>query len=359
MNAPQAARPAPADPLPVPADAPALRHVDSLDGWRGLAILCLLTGHFFPVPGINFGTIGVSLFFVLSGLLMAGLLFEKREPLVRFYRRRIARILPAHLLFVSLITLAWFVLDQPFSRRELLSALLFVNNYVAPEHGPGTAVMPFGHIWSLSVEEHSYVALSLVAIAARRVCLPAAAGVGGLFLACIGFALVYQWLNPPDLAYTLWLHSEVAAYGLLGAACWVATGRKPALHRLPAWSAPLLVLAGIALHWWSVPPLLQRLLGTGCFIAALGVLSFGRGWFARLLCLAPLRQLGLWSYSLYLWQQPFYLWRHADPAMPAALACALAIGCGLISYYGVERPARNWLNRHWGARAGRPTNMNL
>lgn len=340
--------PRPAAAGPQPSDAPALRHVDALDGWRGLAILCLLLGHFFPVPGINFGTIGVSLFFVLSGLLMAGLLFEKREPLARFYRRRIARILPAHLLFVALATLAWRLLDQPFSLRELLSALLFVNNYVAPEHGPGTATMPFGHIWSLSVEEHSYVALSLVAIAVRRARVPAAAGVGALLLACIGLNLAYQWLNPPNLAYTLWLHSEAAAFSLLAAACWITSGRGLALQRLPACSAPLLLLAGIALHWWSVPPLLQRLLGGGCFVLALGVLGSGRGGFAQLLCLAPLRQFGLWSYSLYLWQQPFYLWRHADPSVPAALACALAIGCGLVSYYTVERPARGWLNRHWG-----------
>lgn len=78
-------------------------HVGHLDGWRGLAIATLLVGHFFPVPGINFGTVGVNLFFVLSGLLMGRLLFEKQEPISRFYRRRIARIIPAHVAFLLII----------------------------------------------------------------------------------------------------------------------------------------------------------------------------------------------------------------------------------------------------------------
>ncbi|CAH0287860.1 hypothetical protein SRABI118_03981 [Massilia sp. Bi118] len=39
-------------------------HIPYLDGWRGLAIVFLLIGHFLPVPGLNFGAIGVSLFFV-------------------------------------------------------------------------------------------------------------------------------------------------------------------------------------------------------------------------------------------------------------------------------------------------------
>ena len=70
---------------------------DYLDGWRGLAIVLLLADHFFPVPGINFGALGVNFFFVLSGWLMTHLLFVQLTPIDVFYRRRIARIVPAHL----------------------------------------------------------------------------------------------------------------------------------------------------------------------------------------------------------------------------------------------------------------------
>ena len=70
------------------------RHIPYLDGWRGLAVAFLLLGHFFPVDGINFGTVGVHLFFVLSGLLMTRILFVQKVPLALFYQRRIARIFP-------------------------------------------------------------------------------------------------------------------------------------------------------------------------------------------------------------------------------------------------------------------------
>ena len=64
------------------------QHFDYMDGWRGLAISLLLVGHFLPVPGINLGAVGVRLFFVLSGLLMARLLFVQKVALCTFYRQQ-------------------------------------------------------------------------------------------------------------------------------------------------------------------------------------------------------------------------------------------------------------------------------
>ncbi len=326
--------------------SPSTTHVEYLDGWRGMAICTLLLGHFFPVPGLNFGTVGVNLFFVLSGLLMGGLLFEKGEPLPRFYRRRIARIIPAHLVFVSSVAIlcAW---DGAFSAREFFSALFFVNNYITPEGGTSHAVMPFGHIWSLSVEEHSYIALSLVAIAVRKSGVRAGAGVAALLALVIACTLYYQWLNPPGLAYAQWLHTEVAAYGLLATALWVAAGRPWPNKFSSIWLAPAALLAGVVLHWWSSPLAVQRLLGVGCFAAALCALKVNRGWLAALLSWQPLRQLGLWSFSVYLWQQPFYVWLHSGEGRSPWLALAMALACGLASFYLVERPARTYLNTHW------------
>lgn len=324
-------------------------HVGHLDGWRGLAILTLLIGHFFPVPGLNFGTVGVNLFFVLSGLLMGGLLFEKKEPIARFYRRRIARIVPAHAFFILSVTLVHLAIGLPFSSTEFFSALFFVNNYVPPDGGPGKGLMPFGHIWSLSVEEHSYIALSLVAIAARRALFSSTAGVSALLVASVACILYYQWLNPPNLAFAQWLHTEVAAYGLLATALWATTRRSLPANLAAGSAAPVLLLIGIALHWWSIPLAVQKLLGVGCFAAAICSLSVAKGRFATLLSWAPLRQFGLWSYSLYLWQQPFYLWMHSDERLSPPLALTLALACGLCSYYLIERPARTYLNAHWGA----------
>ena len=63
-----------------------------LDGWRGLAIVLVLQSHFGLGGG---GRLGVALFFALSGYLMGGLLFVRKPPLRQFWRRRVARIVPA------------------------------------------------------------------------------------------------------------------------------------------------------------------------------------------------------------------------------------------------------------------------
>ena len=75
-----------------------------LDNWRGWAIIFVLLGHFTSLPGVNFGRFGVDLFFVLSGRLMADLLFLKRIELPTFFYRRFSRVLPVSLLFVLI---AW------------------------------------------------------------------------------------------------------------------------------------------------------------------------------------------------------------------------------------------------------------
>lgn len=134
------------------------KYLPYLDGWRGLAIAFLLVGHFFPVPGLGLGTIGVNLFYVLSGLLMARLLFVDRVPIPVFYRRRISRIMPGFLVFVALVTLAYLVLGKPVAWSEVATALTFTKNYFLAS--AEETAMPFGHIWSLSVEEHSYILLT-------------------------------------------------------------------------------------------------------------------------------------------------------------------------------------------------------
>lgn len=327
------------------------KHLSHFDGWRGLALCMLLLGHFFPVPGIDFGIVGVNLFFVLSGFLMGGLLFEKQEPIPKFYRRRIARILPAHVVFLVVISIFYFATERSFSLSELISALLFLKNYVPPDLGVGHSLMPFGHIWSLSVEEHSYVVLSLVAIFSRKRLFSSASGVGVLVIVTVCFALYYQWLSPPKLAFNQWLRTETAAYGLVATALWVSVGRRlPKMLKYVS-VAPILLLIGIALHWWSVPLAFQRIVGVGCFVIAICALAVNRGWFAVLLSWSPLRQLGLWSFSVYLWQQPFYVWMHSDPRVSPVFALALALICGLASYYLIERPVRAYLNSHWGVKA--------
>src|SRR5262249_26897181 len=139
-----------------------------------------LLGHFTPLPGIDFGRVGVELFFVLSGRLMAEILFVRNFALPAFFRRRISRIWPALVFFVLAIGIESAIFDPGQVRGfDILTALTFTINYVSAF---GHRVYVFDHIWSLCIEEHAYVFLALVAFAARRwrwnaglICLVAAA----------------------------------------------------------------------------------------------------------------------------------------------------------------------------------------
>jgi len=70
-------------------------HIPALDGWRGLAILIVLTGHFGGYRVLpDLAPTGVNLFFVLSGRLMAEILFVRKTPLGPFFFHRFSRVYP-------------------------------------------------------------------------------------------------------------------------------------------------------------------------------------------------------------------------------------------------------------------------
>lgn len=324
-------------------------HLPYLDGWRGLAILLLLTGHFFPVTGINLGLVGVNLFFVLSGLLMARLLFIKRVELPTFYRRRIARIIPSVLVYLGLVTLWFGVTDRGIDWVQVTAAASFTNNYFQSLDG----AMPLGHIWSLSVEEHSYVVLSLIAFLARKGLIRAnhavaAASMGMLLCAFLYWAAVSE----AALAREFRMHSEVAAFGIFASAFLVIAwnGIKPASS---SFMAPAFVAIGILAHWWSVPTALKVAMGCGCFALAINMLDRAPGIIRAALEIPALRKLGTWSFSLYLWQQPFYLMVHHEGMSPLAGAAA-ALAVGIAAHYAIENPARVYINRVWTGRAPVP-----
>lgn len=319
-------------------------HLNYLDGWRGLAILSLLVGHFFPVPGVNLGTTGVALFFVLSGLLMSRLLFVQQVPLAQFYQRRMARIFPAALVFLGIIVGTRLLLGQQVAWSEVAAAALFVNNYAVGV--TGADAMPFGHFWSLCVEEHSYILLSLLAIAARRHLARAGTLVGVAALATGLTGLAYTLLFKGVELWRLSMHSEMAAFGILSsAALALALRGRTVPRRLAGASVPLLLL-GIALQWWSLPPALNRVASVAAFALAINLLAAGPATVQAVLAAAPLRKLGLWSFSIYVWQQPFYL-LSSHKGMPPVLGVLLALGCGIASFYLVEQPCRTWLNRRF------------
>ena len=315
-----------------------------LDGWRGLSITLVLIGHFFPVPGINLGLLGVEFFFVLSGRLMAEILFIERYPLKKFFKRRFSRIYPALAVYVLVTMVALSGSFIAFKWRAALTALTFTYNYAAILF---TRAGALDHIWSLCVEEHSYVTLAVISllVAARRNWLVPALAV--LSVLALANGAISYWVFGLGFEASYWrTDTHIASILLSALACWLKTDARWRRLLEPAWVAPLAAAAGVAMFFDVVPTPLHYLIGTPLLAIAVNALDFGARPFVQTLSSRPATQIGLWSYSLYLWQETFYKFVYFDAGLALPMLAATFV-CALASYTIVEKPAREWLNRNW------------
>jgi peptidoglycan/LPS O-acetylase OafA/YrhL len=322
-----------------------------LDGWRGLAILLVLGEHFAGTPT---GRLGVEVFFVLSGMLMAKVLFHDRVPIRTFYQRRIARVFPTFYLYVATVAIVGWLAHADFSRTHLLYTATFTRSYLPPGTSIWSDLLPLGHIWSLNVEEHAYVVLSLVAILTATALRKSVVWwLGALALACLVMGWWYSRQPQPAGTPTA-LHTEVAAFGLMASAALAHGLRGRRVHPWLAGAVLALTLACVLLtHRFNQGQLAYRLLvyvAVPLMLAlSVNVLHAAPAWVLRVLSAPWLTWFGVCSFSLYLWQQPFYRLQ-ASIQLEPVLALAMATAVGAASFYGFEQPVRLWI-RGWGRRA--------
>jgi peptidoglycan/LPS O-acetylase OafA/YrhL len=319
-----------------------LKHVAYLDGWRGLAIALVLQYHFFYIPAFNSGRLGVDVFFVLSGFLMSRILFVKRVPLGTFYKRRISRILPAFLLFVTVVYGAAFYLQRE-ERHYVLYTLTFMRNYLPKTPSIWLADAPILHLWSLNVEEHCYVFLSVITL------LTFLKGREGPFLLLAGtlsVAIYFVYSAFPSIAPATSVSRTEAAAGhlIISAGYYLMRNRFVSLVR--PWM-PLAALAAAIACYLSIAPWWARVLFSPYLLAfTVNHLSEAPQWFRSMLAFGPLCLLGIWSYSIYLWHAPLVLHQYFGPH-GNVISCLLGIAAGVVSFYLFENPIRTWLNKNW------------
>jgi peptidoglycan/LPS O-acetylase OafA/YrhL len=158
------------------------RHVLALDGVRGVAIVMVLCVHFIGdspaytaltrvmVKLANYGIWGVDLFFVLSGFLITGILYDSKGSahyFRDFYVRRTLRIFPLYYGVLALLFIVLPALPSPYPAGLAESAhhqgwlwLYASNIYLAIRR---TWALPYvGHFWSLAVEEQFYLVWPIV-----------------------------------------------------------------------------------------------------------------------------------------------------------------------------------------------------
>jgi peptidoglycan/LPS O-acetylase OafA/YrhL len=154
----------------VPSSTPPTRHLSVLDGWRGLSLLLVMFGHWFPFGPAHWGlnqavaTTGMVMFFALSGFLITSFLYTRPTP-VEFLLRRLLRIVPLAWLYMAVV----LVLTGANAQQWAAHLLFYVNEPPQP-FNEATA-----HLWSLCVELHFYIGVALVVgLFGRRAlwCLP-------------------------------------------------------------------------------------------------------------------------------------------------------------------------------------------
>lgn len=333
------------------------QRIDVLDGWRGIAVLTLLAGHFVPHLGLdapawsaNFGRVGVELFFALSGCLMGTLLFGRGMALRSFAVRRFARIVPSMWLFLLVACgVTWWQAD-PLSFGAVGIGLAGGLNFWPVLTGSAPPER-LGHLWSVCVELQGYAVLGGLAAVSRRWRLDPAALIGTVVLLAWAALGLQAALGLPLPYYTtFWRPDGRLSAMLLGALFVVAhdRGRLP-LGRLPGW--PWALGAGLLLQVNLVPDLAKYTLGAALTALGCAGLSRAAGSGARWLGHPVLVAFGTVSYSLYLWQQLFYADKHA---LRWPVALTLAVLAGFAAHHLWDRWLHQWTQTQLAPRPRRP-----
>lgn len=323
--------------------------IPALDGLRALAVGLVLFSHANATHGFpahdfgraaaRLGTMGVDVFFVLSGFLITSLLCRERARTQRislraFYLRRVLRIVPAYVCFVLFVaTLAAFARAN-IATWDWIAAGTYTMNFRAQP------AWELGHIWSLSIEEHFYLLWPpLFAYLPPRW---AGRGVLGVLL----MEPVVRWaillVSPAHAAVTeLWTFTRldsIAAGCLLALLSRSAAGFRVLDHVARYWPVALAALV-FGLAGSVLSGKFDVGIGPTVIAVALAVLVWAavrrepRALEARLLV-----AIGVGSYSLYLWQEIFLNPRRTEWWSSFPQNLLLTAACATISYRCIERP---------------------
>ena len=309
----------------------------ALDGYRGLFVILVLLYHF-GVTALVGGWVGINHFFAFSGYLITRLLISEyarfgRIDVVRFYRRRAERLLPALVVACTAILVSGLFIGSANRHRDagdVLASLFFVQNWrlVSQDDAYFEQVgnpSPLRHAWTLGVEEQFYllvpalVALLFILFRTSRT---------GRFVVVAGLALASAWWTAhlagdgTDFS-RLYYGTDTRAQALLvGAGVAVLLGRdhRGRLGRRP--SLPVTQAIGIVgfvislSAFFIVGPRSEWLFTSGgMLLFAIGAGMMGltatdprpmainriAGW-------APAALMGQMTYGLYLYHWPIHLW---------------------------------------------------
>lgn len=344
-----------------------LTYRPEIDGLRAVAVVAVILYHaellIFGRDWFQGGYVGVDIFFVISGYLIARIILAELNEtgsfsFLNFYERRARRILPALFLVIAAsLPFAWVIL-YPTSFLEyaqsILWSIFFGSNFFFYEtttaYGADSALLkPFLHTWSLAVEEQFYLVFPVISLITFKYLSRRFAVV--LLILSLASLLYAQSLTTQDPSWNF--YSPFSRFWELGIGALLAARELGGAPRLEHWSAQVLSLLGLALILGSVLLVFDgasRHPGFITLVPVVGsalVVAFGSskgpaGW---LLTNRAAISIGLISYSAYLWHFPIFAFARLSLSYFSELEKVVAIlftfGLSALSYKFVEQPFRN------------------
>jgi len=334
-----------------------------INGLRAFAVIAVMLYHF-GIYGFSGGFVGVDIFFVISGFLMTGIIYEEcfkgGFSFKKFYASRCRRLVPAlAILCLTLLIAGWFWLpphDYKMLGRHAAAALTFITNFIFKNEAGYFDTFSKDkillHTWSLSLEWQFYLVYPLLIAAFFRWIKKRKEDAGketrvaifwlwGIAIASFGLC---AYITPTHSAFAFYLLPSRLWEFLAGGLAYLAfsQGQEPEkLRQLGFISGLLLISLSIfffdeGIVWpgyWAAIPVLGSIL-----------VIWGRQQNSILLNNPVIQKIGIWSYSIYLWHWPvmiaFRLSGFEHSVLADFIGAAFAILLGGASYHFVETPFR-------------------
>ena len=351
------------------------RYITGLDGIRAIAVIMVLAYHL-KLALFKSGFLGVTVFFVLSGYLITGILISEVEEegtidLKNFWLRRIRRLVPAVMSMAVVIIFVSAVVNRViFTKgcKDFLTSVLGFNNWwqifnkVSYFEAAGVP-SPFTHCWSLAIETQFYLIYPLFLLGIYKLAKSRGEGRAKrgllfagvtLLLALISVILMIALFNPQQDASRVYYGTDTRAFSLLfGALLAILWEYRMVPRRLSASVhmvlgsvsfAVLLVMTitinGSSNFWYRG----GQFVGTILTVLMVYAVSGRKTWLSRFLSNPVLKWIGDRSYSIYLWHYPIILL--ISKGIKASwwitlIEIVLSVVLAEISYRFIETPIRH------------------
>ena len=351
------------------------RYITGLDGIRAIAVIMVLSYHL-KLSLFKSGFLGVTVFFVLSGYLITGILISEVEEegtidLKNFWLRRIRRLVPAVMSMAVVIIFVSAVVNRIiFTKgcKDFLASVLGFNNWwqifnkVSYFEAAGVP-SPFTHCWSLAIETQFYLIYPLILLGIYKLAKSRGAGRAKrgllfagvtLLLALISVILMIVLFDPQQDASRVYYGTDTRAFSLLfGALLAILWEYRMVPRRLSASVnmvlgsvsfAALLVMTiainGSSNFWYRG----GQFVGTILTVLMVYAVSGRKTWLSRFLSNPVLKWIGDRSYSIYLWHYPIILL--ISKGIKASwwitlIEIVLSVVLAELSYRFIETPIRH------------------